>query len=168
MHPELIILFFRLGKETNWDINGSPWTKARINSIRCRYLENTCDQDNSGMDTNLQRLGQTGGQRVHLCTHKSDMSVERSLKNNPLPVLLIKKPYGSAPFLQCTPELKMVQFVYSNFLPGHLLTEQSQPNPMAQADLLTLPPAPFQHWLQLLTLLVHSPQQSLPTQRNFN
>lgn len=74
---------------------------------------------------------------VHPQPCSVNKSVQRLLRNNLLPILLIKKSYGSVPSPQPTPELKMVQFVYSNSPPGHLSTKQSQQNPMAQPGLLT-------------------------------
>lgn len=87
-------------------------------------------------DENTKREGREDIS-VHLQLCSVNKSVQRILRNNLLPILLIKKSYGSVPSPQPTPELKMVQFVYSNSLPGHLLTEQSQQNPMAQPGLLT-------------------------------
>ena len=74
---------------------------------------------------------------VHTQLCLVNKSVQRSLRNNLLPILLIKKSYGSVPSPWPTRELKMVQFVYSNSPPGHLSTKQSQRNPMAQPGLLT-------------------------------
>ena len=82
---------------------------------------------------------QAGGQRAQLCDHHSAQQVYllKALRNNLLPIVLIKKSQGSVPSPQPTPELKMVHFVYSHFLPGQLLTEPPQPNPMARPDPLT-------------------------------
>lgn len=55
------------------------------------------------------------------------------------------------PSPQLRPELYMVWFVYSNFLPGHLSTKQPWLNSMAQPDLLTLLSSPSDHRLFLLT-----------------
>lgn len=105
----------------------------------------------------MGRRSRRAGRTLYTQLSSADTSAERSVRDSLWPVLLIRKPCGSAP------ELKTGQFVYRNFLPGHLLTKQSWPNPMAQPDLLT------SVWTSIVAAHFIRPFSSaaLPTQRNF-
>lgn len=149
IQPELKILSLGLCKATNWwwwnlVPLGLKWVTAQLlkwrHSGRPRSptdsIKTAVEWMTACKDGKTKREGREDT-FVHTQLCSLNKSVQRRLRNNLLPILLIKKSYGSVPSPQPTPELKMVQFVYSNSPPGHLSTKQSQQNPMAQPGLLT-------------------------------